>query len=145
MLPVRHVVYLHGFASSPASSKAGRFAKELQGLGVGYSCPDFNEPEFETLTVSRMLEQTRAAVASADAPVALVGSSLGAFVAVHAAAADTTSKVDRLVLLAPAFDFGGNRMRQLGEQGIDEWRRTGATSDSSCMRMPPPTTRSASN
>jgi pimeloyl-ACP methyl ester carboxylesterase len=23
-------------------------------------------------------------------------------------------------------DFGGNRLRQLGEQGIDEWRRAGA-------------------
>jgi pimeloyl-ACP methyl ester carboxylesterase len=57
--------------------------------------------------------------------VALVGSSLGAFVAVHAAALDRTGKVDRLVLLAPALDFGGNRLRQLGEHGIDEWRRSG--------------------
>ena len=33
--------------------------------------------------------------------------------------------VGRLVLLAPALDFGGNRLRQLGEYGIDEWRRSG--------------------
>ncbi|HXT68303.1 MAG TPA: YqiA/YcfP family alpha/beta fold hydrolase [Vicinamibacterales bacterium] len=125
MSAVRHVVYLHGFASSPASSKATRFQRELAGRGVGYSCPDLNEPSFETLTVTRMLEQTRAAVAAAAGPVALAGSSLGAFVAVHAAAADRTGKIDRLVLMAPAFDFGGNRLRQIGEQGIDEWRRTG--------------------
>src|SRR5262245_57885999 len=113
--PVRHVVYLHGFTSSPASSKARRFARELSTRGIGFSCPDFNEPAFETLTVTRMLEQTRAAVAAAgEGPVALVGSSLGGFVAVHAAVRDETHKIDRLVLLAPAFDFGGNRLRQLG-------------------------------
>lgn len=125
MTPVRHAVYLHGFASSPASSKATRFARELADRGVGFTCPDLNEPDFETLTVTRMLGQTREAIAAAEAPVVLIGSSLGAFVAVHAAARDRTGKVDRLVLMAPALDFGGNRLRQLGEHGIDEWRRTG--------------------
>jgi pimeloyl-ACP methyl ester carboxylesterase len=124
---VRHVVYLHGFASSPASSKARRFAAELARRGVGCSCPDLNLPAFETLTVTRMLDQTRAAIeAAGPGPIALIGSSLGAFVAVHASARDTAGTVDRLVLLAPAFDFGGNRLAQLGDQGIDEWRRRGA-------------------
>jgi pimeloyl-ACP methyl ester carboxylesterase len=126
MTPVRHVVYLHGFASSPASSKATWFRRELEARGVGFSCPDFNQPSFETLTITRMLDQTHAAIeAASDGPIALVGSSLGAFVALHVAAADRTGRVDRLVLLAPAIDFGGNRLRQLGEHGIDEWRRTG--------------------
>jgi alpha-beta hydrolase superfamily lysophospholipase len=98
----------------------------LKQRGIPYDCPDLNEPSFETLTVSRMLDQTRAAIESATAPVALVGSSLGGFVAVHAAARDRTGKIDRLVLLAPALDFGGNRLRQLGEHGIDEWRRSGS-------------------
>lgn len=127
--PVAHVIYLHGFASSPASSKAQRFAAELAARGIGCACPDFNDPEFETLTVTRMLDQTAAAIAAAPAgPVALVGSSLGAFVAVHAAVRDMRAaepRVDRLVLLAPALDFGGNRLGQLGEHGIDEWRRAG--------------------
>lgn len=128
-VPVRHVIYLHGFASSPQSSKARRFAAELDRLGVGFSCPDLNQPAFETLTVTRMLAQTRDAIAAAGpGPVALIGSSLGAFVAVHAADRDETGTVDRQVLLAPAFDFGGNRLRQLGEQGIDEWRRRRALS-----------------
>jgi pimeloyl-ACP methyl ester carboxylesterase len=122
---IGHVIYLHGFASSPASSKATRFGRELKDRGIPFDCPDLNEPAFETLTVTRMLEQTRAAIESAAAPVALVGSSLGAFVALHAAALDRTGKVDRLVLLAPALDFGGNRLRQLGEHGIDEWRESG--------------------
>ena len=124
---IGHVVYLHGFASSPASSKAGRFRAELEARGVGVSCPDLNEPAFETLTVTRMLADTRRVVESAPAsPVALIGSSLGAFVALHAAAGDALRRVDRLILLAPALDFGGNRLRQLGEHGIDDWRRRGS-------------------
>ena len=126
---VGHVVYLHGFASSPASSKASRFARELGALGVGWSCPDFNQPAFETLTVTRMVDQALAAVEAAErGPVALIGSSLGAYVAVHAAARDAGRRVDRLVLLAPAFDFGGNRLQRLGPHGTDEWRRDGKVS-----------------
>ena len=126
MTPVAHVLYLHGFASSPASSKARRFDEELAAHGVGFSCPDFNLPAFETLTVTRMLADTRRAIEAAPRrPVALIGSSLGAFVAVHAAEADWGRAIDRLILLAPALDFGGNRLRQLGDRGLDEWRRTG--------------------
>ena len=132
MSRVASVVYLHGFASSPQSSKAQRFARELEACGVGFSCPDFNQPAFETLTTTRMLEQTAGAIASAGpGSVALIGSSLGAFVALHAAARDEAKpradrRVDRLILLAPAFDFGGNRLRQFGEHGIEAWRRAGS-------------------
>jgi pimeloyl-ACP methyl ester carboxylesterase len=127
MTRIAHVIYLHGFASSPASSKATRFHRELERHGVRFSCPDFNEPSFETLTITRRLEQTRAALGHAGtaAPIALVGSSLGGFVALHAAAMDRARQIDRLILLAPALEFGGNRLRQLGEHGIDEWRRSG--------------------
>lgn len=126
MIPVRHAVYLHGFASSPESSKAIWLGEALTHAGVGYSCPDLNLPSFETLTVTRMVEQTLAAVEAAESPVALIGSSLGAYVAVHAAAADAGRRVDRLVLLAPALDFGGNRLTHLGPHSVDEWRRAGA-------------------
>jgi predicted esterase YcpF (UPF0227 family) len=54
---IGHVIYLHGFASSPGSSKATRFGRELKQRGIPYDCPDLNEPAFETLTVTRMLEQ----------------------------------------------------------------------------------------
>jgi pimeloyl-ACP methyl ester carboxylesterase len=124
--PVAHVIYLHGFASSPASSKARRFEQELDVLGVGFSCPDLNQPAFETLTVTRMLADARRALEAVRVgPVGVIGSSLGAFVAVLAAEAPWGSAIDRLILLAPALDFGGNRLRQLGDRGLDEWRRTG--------------------
>jgi uncharacterized protein len=125
MTSIGHAIYLHGFASSPLSSKAQRFERELARHGVSFSCPDFNRPSFEDLTVTRMLEQTGDAVRAASSrPIALIGSSLGAFVAVHAAARDraaTTPAIDRLVLLAPALDLS----KGPGNADVDRWRNTG--------------------
>jgi hypothetical protein len=118
------VFYLHGFASSARSSKAGFFAAKLAAYGIDLQTPDFNEPDFSTLTITRMIEQVCAGVDRlADGPVALVGSSLGAFVAIQTAL-QRASRVQRMVLLAPALDFGENRMRSLGEIGLEEWRRS---------------------
>jgi alpha-beta hydrolase superfamily lysophospholipase len=125
------VLYLHGFASSAQSSKARMFTDKLSRLAVRVETPDFNLPSFETLTITRMIRQTLAIVEGepeSGEPIALVGSSLGAFVAVHAAAQARTrglASVDRLILLAPALDFGSNRMRELGSEAIENWRRTG--------------------
>jgi pimeloyl-ACP methyl ester carboxylesterase len=117
------VFYLHGFASSAQSSKAAFLASKLAPLGIGLETPDFNEPDFSTLTVSRMVTQACARVDAAPGGAVLVGSSLGAFVAVAAALA-RPSRIRQLVLLAPALDFGGNRMRRLGDRGLDDWKRT---------------------
>lgn len=126
-----HLFYLHGFASSARSSKARLFAERLAPLGMTLHCPDFNQPDFATLTVTRMLNQVDAAIAALPAePVALIGSSLGAFIAWHATArrAGTagarTHPIAALVLLAPALEFGANRMRELGEEGIARWKAT---------------------
>jgi pimeloyl-ACP methyl ester carboxylesterase len=131
-----HLFYLHGFASSARSSKARFFAERLAAFGLPLHCPDFNEPDFSTLTATRMIEQVETAIAAQPSgPVALVGSSLGAFVAWHVAARRaegrhgarlaTTHPIERLVLLAPALDFGANRMRELGEEGLQRWKDTG--------------------
>jgi len=121
-----HIFYLHGFASSARSSKAAMFKAKLEERGVPLHIPDFNEPDFSTLTISRMVGQVRNAIESLDrgrAPVALIGSSLGGFVAVQTAVA-MPDRIAKLVLLAPALDFDGNRLRNLGDRGVDEWRRT---------------------
>ena len=118
------VVYLHGFASSARSSKATFFAEKLREQGITLHTPDFNQPDFSTLTVTRMVRQTGDLIDTLPAgPIVLIGSSLGAFVAVQVALA-RPAQVDHLILLAPALDFGGNRMRSLGGHGLDEWQRT---------------------
>lgn len=118
------VFYLHGFASSARSSKAAFFAAKFADHGIELETPDFNEPDFSTLTVSRMIRQVCDLIGTdGDEAVVLIGSSLGGFVAVNAAL-ECPDRIDRVVLLAPALDFGGNRMRTLGDRGLDEWQRT---------------------
>jgi pimeloyl-ACP methyl ester carboxylesterase len=120
-----HLIYLHGFASSARSSKAAWLATRCAERGVRLVTPDFNEPDFEGLTITRMLAQVDDAIARLPpGPVALIGSSLGGFVAVQSALRHP-GRVDRLVLLAPALDFSGNRLHDLGDRGVDDWRRTG--------------------
>jgi uncharacterized protein len=122
---VRHVLYLHGFASSARSSKASFFSTKLADCDIEVRTPDFNEPDFAGLTITRMLGQVGDAIRRLPGgPVALIGSSLGAFVAVQAAL-QHPDRVDRLVLLAPALDFTGNRLREIGDRGVEDWRRTG--------------------
>ena len=82
-----HVFYLHGFASSAASTKAAFLAGRLAERGITLQTPDFNEPDFSTLTITRMIDQTITAIAALPPDrVVLIGSSLGAFVAIHVAA-----------------------------------------------------------
>jgi len=115
------VLYLHGFASSPQSSKATFFSNKFAERGVRMIVPDLNAPDFSTLTVTRMLQQAENVTASTDGPLVVVGSSLGGFVAVQAAL-QHPGRITRLVLLAPALDFDGNRLSELGDRGLGAWK-----------------------
>jgi pimeloyl-ACP methyl ester carboxylesterase len=118
-----NIIYLHGFASSAHSTKGAFLAAKFRERGITLHTPDFNEPDFSTLTITRMVEQVvRLCDALPDAPVVLIGSSLGGFVAVQVA---LRRKVDRLVLLAPALDFSGKRLQSLGDRGLKEWETSG--------------------
>jgi hypothetical protein len=119
------VIYLHGFASGAASTKAAYIGRALRERGLEFQAPDLNLPDFSTLTVTRMLEQTRVLIEAATPPVTLIGSSLGAFVAVNAAAQWPRS-VDRLVLLAPALDFASPGMTRMGDTALEDWKTRGS-------------------
>jgi pimeloyl-ACP methyl ester carboxylesterase len=118
------VIYLHGFASSRHSGKASYLGERLQERGVRYLAPDLNFPDFSTLTVTRMVEQTGALIEKAKEPVTLIGSSLGAFVAV-VAAMKWPHRVGRLVLMAPALDFGDEGLKGPGGADIAAWKAAG--------------------
>jgi pimeloyl-ACP methyl ester carboxylesterase len=117
------IVYLHGFASSPNSTKARYFAERLAAHGLAVLTPDFNQPDFRTLTMTRMLDQLSAVI---DRPgTTLFGSSLGGTLAVLAAAR-LGAKIERLVLMAPAVMFAKPGHHLLPPERIDEWRKRGA-------------------
>jgi pimeloyl-ACP methyl ester carboxylesterase len=128
-----HVFYLHGFASSGQSKKATYFAEQLRTHAIPLRCPDFNEPDFPSLTMTRMLDQLAVDIATLGPPslapgrhagVVLIGSSLGAIVAVHTAAR-MPDRIDRLVLLAPALKFPTDAGRILGAEQVARWQATG--------------------
>jgi hypothetical protein len=118
------IIYLHGFASSSHSGKAVYLGDRLRGRGLDVAIPDLNLPDFSTLTVTRMLEQTQALIERAAGPVTLMGSSLGGYVAVNAAAA-WPARVERIVLLAPALDFSEEGLGAPGGGSLEDWRRDG--------------------
>jgi hypothetical protein len=125
-LTARHLFYLHGFASSPKSTKVGYFRERLAEHGIDLRCPDFNQPDFSTLTMTRMLDQLGAELtAIGDPPATLFGSSLGGTLAILAAER-FPQRVARLVLMAPAVMFAKPGHHLLPPERVDEWRRRGS-------------------
>jgi pimeloyl-ACP methyl ester carboxylesterase len=120
------VFYLHGFASSARSTKAAYLGDRLREHGIPLICPDFNEPDFATLTLTRMIGQLGSELArTGGRPATLIGSSLGGTLAVLAAARFGAA-VERLVLLAPAVMFAKPGHHLLPPERIEEWQRRGA-------------------
>jgi len=114
-------LYLHGFASSPQSAKAQYLAARFAEQGWPLDIPCLNGPDFRHLTVTaqlRIVEQC-----AAGAPVHLIGSSLGGWLAALYAARHP--EVQRLVLLAPAFGFPRLYAESLGAGQVEAWRRSG--------------------
>ncbi len=120
------LVALHGFASSPRSRKNEHLRPRFAARGIDLVTPDLNQPSFSTLSFDAMVhEVTRTWRAQGERPLRMIGSSLGGYVAALFAATHP-ERVDRLVLLCPAFDLS-SRWRDLIEPArMEEWRQTGA-------------------
>ena len=120
-------MYLHGFASSARSTKAGWFGERLRAYGIELRCPDFNEPEFATMTLTRMIARLEQELADRDAPVSLIGSSLGGTLAILGAAR-FKDRIGKMVLLAPAVMFAKPGHHLLPPDRIEEWAQRGTLS-----------------
>lgn len=117
------VLYLHGFASGPSSKKARFFGERLAARGVDCTTPDLAAGDFAGLTITGQLRVAEAAMAGRR--VHLMGSSLGGYLAALLAAAHP-QMVERVVLLAPAFDFAARWRARLGEDTFAAWQQTDA-------------------
>jgi pimeloyl-ACP methyl ester carboxylesterase len=118
---MNRVIYLHGFASGPSSSKARYFRQRLEAAGFSVAVPDLAAGDFEHLTLSgqmRIIDQ-----AAAGQPAALIGSSMGGYLAALYAARHEI--VERIVLLAPAFGFARRWVERIGPAALEDWRTRG--------------------
>jgi uncharacterized protein len=115
------VLYLHGFASSPASRKARFFAEKLAALGFAVEVPDLAEGDFEGLTITKQLAVVERL--GRRERVIVIGSSLGGYLAALYAARHP--EVDRLILLAPALRFHRLWTDEFGPDRLRLWREKG--------------------
>lgn len=114
-------IYLHGFASSPKSTKAQHLSDRFEQIQIKLKIPDLNAGDFSHLTISRQLHQVQSEFPQNSAPVTLIGSSLGGLTSAHLA--QQNSQVKRLVLLAPAFGFLSHWLPSLGIKKNKLWQQ----------------------
>ena len=114
-------IYLHGFASSPNSAKARYIRDRFLGKQIALSVPDLNQNNFSDLTLTRQINQVSQEFS--DGPVTLIGSSLGGLTA--AWLGEKYPQIERLILLAPAFDFLSHYLARLGPEAVQNWQESG--------------------
>ena len=107
--PATHLLYLHGFRSSPQSAKARAVAQRVQQLhpGVTWWCPQLPPSPREAMALV-----AEGIAGWPQASMAVVGSSLGGFYATWVAAHTGC----RAVLLNPAVNPARDLQKYIGEQ-----------------------------
>ena len=132
-------VHIHGFRSSSAHTKARYFrdhaiARAYSWATFDLPCHGRSEGRFRAFRVSAALEAVLEVVhLFRPAPVLLLGSSLGGWLAMLAArklaqqahARNLQSNIAGAVLIAPAFDFFQHYYRAESPDAMQRWRRDG--------------------
>ena len=115
------ILYLHGFASGATSNKAAYFRDRFAERGVTIEILDLAGGDFDHLTITGQLGVIERA--AHGEPVSLIGSSLGGYLA--ALYASRHVEVERLVLMAPAFNMAAGWRARLGPEEMERWKQTG--------------------
>jgi hypothetical protein len=131
---MRHL-YLHGFASSAGSKKGTHLAHALGAQGIELVRLELAVPSFARLSPRAALEVVDEA--AGDGPVRLLGSSLGGWLAAVWAERHP-ERVERMVLLCPAFALAERWPLLLGPDGFERWRREGAFVFDDAFGVPTP-------
>jgi pimeloyl-ACP methyl ester carboxylesterase len=126
------VIYVHGFASSQRGEKATYFGERFVARGDAFLTFDLrghgeSSGTMMELTVTRALADVETVLAWAGerfARIVVIGSSLGGQLAAWAAAR-RPKDVTANLLIAPAFSFYENRVRDLGPGGEAQLRAEG--------------------
>lgn len=115
-------IYLHGFASSPKSTKARYFDERLRECGITATIPDLNTPSFRDLTLTNQIDLVGSHLNENKKCVA-IGSSMGGLVATLSAS--RFSSISALILLAPGFGIEERWMDLVDPDRRSVWKDVG--------------------
>lgn len=119
-------LYLHGFASGPKSAKAQYLRDRFSECAITLNIPDLNQGDFLNLTLTRQIRQVEAEFFAPPRRAIAIGSSFGGLTATWLA--QRQASIEKLVLLAPAFDFLSHLLPHLGRTQLQQWQNDGTLS-----------------
>jgi uncharacterized protein len=119
---VTRILYLHGFASGPASAKGLAFERFFASHGIVIERLDLRRPSLEHLRLSAIMSTVDHALDGFERSI-LIGSSLGGLTAARVAERDP--RVAAMVLLAPALQLVPRWRARLGDAAWQAWKQSG--------------------
>ena len=126
----RQILFITGFLSKRWGNKSKALAQWCEEKGWGFCCYDvrgFGESEgtFTDYTLSDWIADARLVVNMLrdGSPITIVGNSLGGWIAWLMA--QEFEEVERLILIAPAFNMMGVRARSISEERRQAWLTSG--------------------
>lgn len=127
MLKPDLIIYLHGLGGSPQSAKGVLIASHFGPLGIATQQLRLSIPSLAELSPIEAIEHVAAQLREASPrSVALVASSFGAYIGLHAMwrlAQEERAHVTRLVLLAPLINPWDSSSSLLTTEAEAEWAR----------------------
>lgn len=126
----RQILFITGFLSKRWGNKSKALAQWCEEKGWGFCCYDVrgfgdSEGTFTDYTLSDWIQDARAVVSTLTAgpPLTIVGNSLGGWIAWLMA--QEYPVVEKLVLIAPAFNMMGVRARSISDERQHAWHTAG--------------------
>ncbi|MEM1348464.1 MAG: YqiA/YcfP family alpha/beta fold hydrolase [Myxococcota bacterium] len=117
--------YIHGFGSSPRSTKGLALHEAFTARGLPFERPEMNRPSFAELTYTCALEALdELAAAHPGERFSFVGSSMGGYLSALWAERNP-DRVGRLVLLCPAFRMMERWVQGFGDEALERWELDG--------------------
>ena len=127
----RQILFITGFLSKRWGNKSKALAQWCQEQGWGFCCYDVrgfgdSEGTFTDYTLSDWMADARAVISmlrGRPGRLTIVGNSLGGWIAWLMA--QEFEHIERLILIAPAFNVMGIRVKSISAERRDHWHRTG--------------------
>jgi pimeloyl-ACP methyl ester carboxylesterase len=126
----RQILFITGFLSKRWGNKSKALAQWCEEKGWGFCCYDVrgfgdSDGQFTDYTLSDWMADARAVLGliKNGPPITIVGNSLGGWIAWLMA--QEYSAVEKLALIAPAFNMMGVRAKSIDPERQHDWHTTG--------------------